>query len=94
MQINSSSETYALRSYSSSAFPAHSNALQHTASFSLFNPLLHSWYIDFQIVQMNLVFQSRRFGRDERHSGDILESAASSMMSQIAQAEWPFPTSF
>jgi len=58
MQINSSSETYALPSNSSSAFPAHSNALQHTASFSLLTPLLCSWHIDFQIVQMNPVFQS------------------------------------
>jgi len=50
MQINSSSKTYTLPSNSSSAFPAHSNALQHTASFSLFTPLLRLWYVDFQIV--------------------------------------------
>jgi len=43
---------------------------------------------------MNLVFQSKRFGLDECPSGDIVESAASSVMSQITQAEWLFPTSF
>jgi len=58
MQINSSSKTYALPSNSSSTFPAHSNALQHTATFSLLTTLLCSWYVDFQIVQMNPVFQS------------------------------------
>jgi len=94
MQINSTSETYSLPSNSSSAFPNHSNARQHTDSFSVFTSMLRSWYVDFQIIQMNPVFQSGRFGLGESAGGDIVESAASSVMRQIAQTEWPFPMSF